>query len=411
MEARRLKVLLGCYACDPGYGSEPGMGWNFVSNIAKHHDVHAIVEEGEFKETLTKFAAEHPEKVQNITFHFVRRTHHETLRKFWPPSYYWFYRSWHRRAYKLAKELDNKENFDIVHQVTISGFREPGFLWKLGKPFIWGPLGGFTDTPWCLLGSLGLGGALHFAVRNVLNGIQKRFGLSCRAAARHSAAILTSTTKAVEEIKRFWGREAVLMNEVGLETGHTTYQPQDHEPGTPLRICWAGEHIPRKALDLLLHALPHCKEKMELHVLSKGPRMEAWKQLTHKLGLDNIVTFHGFVPREEAFRIMSSSHVFCITSVREDTSTVVFEAFRYGLPIIAMDHCGFSTVIDETSGIKIPINSRNQVISDYARHLDTLATDENYRQALSAGALKRCQHFTWDAKMEVLNKIYSQVQA
>ncbi len=411
MKTRRLKVLLGCYACDPGYGSEPGMGWNFVSNIAKHHDVHAIVEEGEFKETLTKFAAEHPEKVQNITFHFVRRTHHETLRKFWPPSYYWFYRSWHRRAYKLAKELDNKENFDIVHQVTISGFREPGFLWKLGKPFIWGPLGGFTDTPWCLLGSLGLGGALHFAVRNVLNGIQKRFGLSCRAAARHSAAILTSTTKAVEEIKRFWGREAVLMNEVGLETGHTTYQPQDHEPGTPLRICWAGEHIPRKALDLLLHALPHCKEKMELHVLSKGPRMEAWKQLTHKLGLDNIVAFHGFVPREEAFRIMSSSHVFCITSVREDTSTVVFEAFRYGLPIIAMDHCGFSTVIDETSGIKIPINSRNQVISDYARHLDTLATDENYRQALSAGALKRCQHFTWDAKMEVLNKIYSQVQA
>lgn len=411
MKTGRLKVLLGCYACDPGYGSEPGMGWNFVSNIARHHDVHAIVEEGEFKETLTKFAAEHPEKVQNITFHFVRRTHHETLRKFWPPSYYWFYRSWHRRAYKLARELDKKENFDIVHQVTISGFREPGFLWKLGKPFIWGPLGGFTDTPWCLLGSLGLGGALHFAVRNILNGIQKRFGLSCRAAARHSTAILTSTTKAVEEIKRFWGREAVLMNEVGLETGHTTYQPQTHKPGTPLRICWAGEHIPRKALDLLLHALPHCKEKMELHVLSKGPRMEAWKQLAHKLGLDNIVTFHGFVPREEAFRIMSSSHVFCITSVREDTSTVVFEAFRYGLPIIAMDHCGFSSVIDATCGIKIPINSRNQVISDYARHLDTLATDENYRAQLSAGALKRCQHFTWDAKMEVLNKIYSQAQA
>ncbi len=408
MKTGRLKVLLGCYACDPGYGSEPGMGWNFVSNIAKHHEVHAIVEEGEFKETLTKFAAEHPEKVQNITFHFVRRTHHETLRRFWPPSYYWFYRSWHRRAYKLARELDKKENFDIVHQVTISGFREPGFLWKLGKPFIWGPLGGFTDTPWCLLDSLGLGGALHFAVRNILNGIQKRYGLSCRAAARHSAAILTSTTKAVEEIKRFWGREAVLMNEVGLETGHTTYQPQAHEPGTPLRICWAGEHIPRKALDLLLHALPHCKEKMELHVLSKGPRMEAWKQLAHKLGLDDVVTFHGFVAREEAFRIMSSSHVFCITSVREDTSTVVFEAFRYGLPIIALDHCGFSSVINETCGIKIPINSHAQVIADYARHLDYLATHEEERSRLSAGAQERCKQYTWEAKMQALNTLYQE---
>lgn len=411
MESKRLKVLLGCYACDPGYGSEPGMGWNFVSNIAKHHDVHAIVEEGEFKEPLTRFAAEHPEKVKNITFHFVRRTHHETLRKFWPPSYYWFYRVWHRKAYQYAKELDAKENFDIVHQVTISGFREPGFLWKLGKPFIWGPLGGFTDTPWCLLSSLGPVGALHFGIRNILNGIQKRWGFSARAAARHSSAILTSTTKAVEEIRSFWGREAVLMNEVGLETGHTQHAPVAHETGAPLRICWAGEHIPRKALDLLLHALPLCKEKMELHVLSKGPRMEAWKRLSHRLGMDDVVTFHGFVPREEAFRIMSSSHVFCITSVREDTSTVVFEAFRYGLPIIALDHCGFSTVIDETSGIKIPIISRKQVIADYARHLDFLATHEEQRRALSAGALQRCQAFTWKAKTHMLDTLYYKAAA
>lgn len=409
MENKRLKVLLGCYACDPGYGSEPGMGWNFVSNIAKHHDVHAIVEEGEFKETLTQFAAEHPEAVKNITFHFVRRTHHETLRKFWPPSYYWFYRVWHRKAYQYAKLLDAKEDFDIVHQVTISGFREPGFLWKLGKPFIWGPLGGFTDTPWCLLSNLGPLGALHFGIRNIINGIQKRWGFSARAAAKHSAAILTSTTKAVDEIKRFWNRDAVLMNEVGLETGHEQFYSPPHEPGTPLRICWAGEHIPRKALDILLQALPLCKQRMELHVLSKGPRMKDWKRLAHRLGLDDVVTFHGFVPREEAFRIMSSSHVFCITSVREDTSTVVFEAFRYGLPIIALDHCGFSTVIDETSGIKIPINSRKQVIADYARHLDDLATHEDKRQRLSQGALARCQKFTWEAKMKVINELYANV--
>jgi glycosyltransferase involved in cell wall biosynthesis len=134
--------------------------------------------------------------------------------------------------------------------------------------------------------------------------------------------------------------------------------------------------------------------------------MEAWKKLTSKLGLDDIVTFHGFVPREEAFRIMSSSHVFCITSVREDTSTVVFEAFRYGLPIIALDHCGFSTVINETCGIKIPIRSHTQVIADYARHLDFLASHEVERQRLSAGAQSRCHLFTWEAKMNTLNTLY-----
>lgn len=145
---------------------------------------------------------------------------------------------------------------------------------------------------------------------------------------------------------------------------------------------------------------------MELHVLSKGPRTKAWKAMAHKLGLDDIVTFHGFVPREKAFHIMGTSHVFCITSVREDTSTVVFEAFRYGLPIIAMDHCGFSAVIDETSGIKIPINSRKQVLEDYARNLDYIATHETERKRLSNGALERCKQFTWEAKMDIINSIY-----
>ncbi|MBR5886804.1 MAG: glycosyltransferase family 4 protein [Akkermansia sp.] len=404
-EHRKLKVLLCCYACDPGYGSEPGMGWNFAYHISRHHDVHVLVE-SKFKEKIMSYVQQRPEIERSITFHFLPKFRHRTLRKIWPPSYYWFYRAWHKRAYNYAKELDNKENFDLVHQITISGYREPGMLWKLGKPFIWGPLGGFTDTPWCLLSSLGWKGALHFAIRNVANQLQKRFGKACRAAAAHSATILTSTTKAVREIREYWNKDAVLMNEVGLETHHTQYSPQPHEKGTALRICWAGEHIPRKALDLLLHALPLCKERVELHVLSKGPRMEAWKKLTHKLKLDDVVTFHGFIPREDAFRIMGTSHVFCITSVREDTSTVVFEAFRYGLPIIAMDHCGFSTVIDESCGIKIPINSRQQVIEDYARHIDYIATHEEERQALSKGALERCQHFTWDAKMNTINKIY-----
>lgn len=411
MSEKRLKVLLGCYACHPNHGSEPGMGWHFLYNIAQYHDVHAIVEEGEFKELLTRFSEEHPEKVKNITFHFVPRTHHETLRKIWPPSYYWFYRAWHRHAFKLAQELDKTEHFDIVHQVTISGFREPGFLWKLGKPFIWGPLGGFTDAPWCLMGSLGLGGAIHFGVRNIINFFHKRWAFSVRKAAINAHTILTSTAQAVREIHDFWHRDAVLMNEVGLETHHTVYHPLAHEAGTPLRICWAGEHKPRKALDLLLQALPLCKEKMELHVLSKGPRTTAWKAMAHKLGLDDVVTFHGFVPREEAFRIMGTSHVFCITSVREDTSTVVFEAFRYGLPIIALDHCGFSAVIDETSGIKIPIHSRKQVLADYARHLDYLAAHEDERKRLSDGALERCKQFTWEAKMETLNAIYASATA
>lgn len=406
----RLKVLVCSYACDPTYGSEPGMGWNFVSNIARYHDVHAIVE-SKYRDNLASYAASHPAEVANITFHYVPRLRLKKLRRIWPPSYYWTYHRWHCDVLKLAQQLHEKEHFDVTHMVTLSGYREPSLLWKLDAPFVWGPIGGLTDTPWCLLRCLGLYGALFFGVRNVLNALEKKFGRRAAAAAAHAHTILTSTYDGMNAIRDNWHREAELMNEVGLETRHAAHTPTVHHAGTPLRICWAGNHEPRKALDILLRALSLCKEPMELHVLSKGPRTEAWKKLAHELGLDGVVTFHGFLPREEAFSVMADSHVFAITSVREDTSTVVFEAFRYGLPIIVMDHCGFAAVVNDSCGVKIPIRSLSQVIKTYAEKLDYLATHEEERRARSAGAVLRCHDFTWQGKMEKLNRIYVQAVA
>lgn len=403
---KRLKVLLCCYACDPTCGSEPGMGWNFAYNIAQHHDVHVIVE-GKYRENLEQYAAAHPEQTEHMTFHFVDRLRLKRLRKIWPPSYYWTYHRWHRDVLKLAQQLHAVEHFDITHMVTLSGYREPSLLWKLDAPFIWGPIGGLTDTPWCLMPCLGVYGALFFAVRNIYNKIQKRYGRLAAAAAAHSHTILTSTHDGMKAIRENWGKEAVLMNEVGLETRHAPHTPVPHEPGTPLRVCWAGVHEPRKALDILLRALTKCKQPIEVHVLSKGPRTAAWKKLARDLGVADKVIFHGFLPREEAFSVMANSHVFAITSVREDTSTVVFEAFRYGLPIVVMDHCGFAAVVNDSCGIKIPIRNLQQVIDAYAENLDYLATHEDVRQEKSRGALVRCNDFTWEAKIECLNSLYS----
>jgi glycosyltransferase involved in cell wall biosynthesis len=402
---KRLKLLLCCYACDPGSGSEPGMGWNFAKSISAHHDAHVIVET-KFKPPLEEYTSLHPEEVKNMTFHFVTRKRLKLLRKILPMSYYWTYRIWMKNACKLAVELDKKNDYDLIHMITISGYREPSFFWKIPKPFIWGPIGGLSDSPWCLLPVLGLRGAFSLYVRNIANGIQKRYGFACRKAAKHAHTILTKTTQDVVDIKNFWHKDSQLLTEVGFENRHQKYEPHAHEPGTPLQVCWAGIHEPRKNLELLLHALTLCKEPMQVHVLSKGARTPIYKKLAAKLGVKDKVIFHGFLPRDESFKIMSSSHVFVITSVRDDTPTVLFEAFRYALPVVAIDHAGFGAILDDTCGCKIPIHSFKQVVADYAKHLDFLATNENERQRKSQGALDICQNYTWEKKMEFLNRLY-----
>src|ERR1700683_2444848 len=39
LDVLRLRVLLSAYACEPGRGSEPGVGWNWIRELAKFDEV------------------------------------------------------------------------------------------------------------------------------------------------------------------------------------------------------------------------------------------------------------------------------------------------------------------------------------------------------------------------------------
>ena len=405
---KRLKVLIGCYACDPYRGSEPGTGWNFAINISRYHDVHAIVEEGEFRENLERFCRENPDRVKHITFHFIPRKHHELLRKIWPPSYYWFYNIWQKKAYKLAVELDKKEHFDIVHHVNMVGYREPGYLWKLGKPFIWGPVGGFKNTPISLLWGLGVRNFLYFYLRNIINVFQMRFSRAARKVSQEAHTIFASDTLGVNTIKRLWKRDAIEIREVGTHADVTNPVVCPHRPGTPLRVYWAGRFIPLKALPILIKAVSLCKESVEVEVLGEGEEGEKWKKLVGSLHLEHRIHFRGYVPHDEISKVMSNCHVMCITSIHEGgTPSITVEALQSGLPIIALNHCGYSTVVNDTCGIKIPIQSQQKIAERLAQELDRLALDEELRLRLADGAVKRAKDFTWDQKMEIINQAYA----
>jgi len=387
------------------------MGWNFVSNIARFHEVHVIVEEHEFRENLTRYAAEHPEEVRNITFHYIPRTHHNLLRKIWPPSYYWFYRKWLRKAYQLAVKLDKQEDFDLVHQLTLAGYREPGYLWKLGKPLVWGPIGGLNNTAWCLIRGLDWHSKLYFTCRNLLNSLQMRFSYAARTFSRRAGAILVCDPSALPDIEKLWHRKAEVMREIGIHENNTCPTPAKHSPDQALKICWVGSLMRLKGLEMILEALAHSQANVQLEVIGQGPMEEEWQKLARKLQVEHKVTFHGFMPHDRVLPFMQQCHVFCSSSIKEGgTATVTLEALCCGLPLVALNHCGFASVIDDSCGIRIPILSRQQIVADFAAAFDKLATDESYRFSLACGSLQRSRIFSWEEKIAHLNNVYEAVQ-
>ena len=60
--------------------------------------------------------------------------------------FYKYYKEWQWKTYVIAKEIIQQHHIDIVHQLNMIGFREPGYLWKLGIPYLWGPIGGSNKT-------------------------------------------------------------------------------------------------------------------------------------------------------------------------------------------------------------------------------------------------------------------------
>ncbi len=410
-----MKVLVSAYACNPRKGSEEGVGWNWVKCIAGFCDPWVLVASFH-REDIESYRQQHPDELQNVHFVYVsHKSWHYRPTSGWKkiegsmlkPVMNLAYMLWLKDAFRLAEKLHQEEHFSLTHQLTYVGFRFPGRLWKLAIPFVWGPVGGLENTPWRFLPVLGIRGAIYYAGRNLINSAQRLFLRSARKAFREADAVIAATSGIQREIQRWYGVDSRVICEVGPpeEVGRAS---NPRKAGEPLRLVWSGEHLPGKALPLLLRALARMETSCAWHldVLGHGPLTDTWKRQAMELGLDDCCAWHGLLPRVEALEMMSQGHVFVITSLKDLTSTVLLEALALGLPVICPDHCGFSDVVNEACGIKLPVRDPAQLVTDMAQAIEALCRDEARRQALAEGAVRRAGEYSWSRKAVEIEEVY-----
>ena len=64
-----ISVLINAYAVSPTWGSEPGVGWNWIINLAKYCKLHVITE-GEWRDEIESAMLSLPQAV-NISWYFI----------------------------------------------------------------------------------------------------------------------------------------------------------------------------------------------------------------------------------------------------------------------------------------------------------------------------------------------------
>ncbi|MGA2797334.1 MAG: glycosyltransferase [Thermoguttaceae bacterium] len=405
--SRRPRLLTMAYACSPMRGSESAVGWNRAIQAAKHFDTWVICEEREFKPDISRYLKDHGD-VPGLNFVFVPMPRRQwLLGQVHGTLWYMMLNLWHRRAYAVARRLHDEIGFDLVHQLTFCGYREPGYLWKLEVPFVWGPVGGTQNYPWRFITRAGWGGAAREAGRNILNLCQLRFSRRINLAARKAAAVVAATSTVRRDFSRFLGVTPSVISDVGITRIMDISRPL-RSAQEPLRILWSGVMQLRKALPLLIEALarmphdaPYC-----LRVLGEGKYLDAWRRLARRRGIDHRIEWLGWQQHEQALRQYAWADVFAFTSLRDTTGTVIAEALAAGLPVVCLDHQGAHDVVREDCGIKIPVTTPSEVIGGLREAFVRLARDPAEIERLSRGAIERAREFLWTGQDEKMAAVY-----
>ncbi len=402
---KRAQVLQLAYACSPLKGSEPGVGWHRAVEAAKYSDVWVITEGNEFKHQVLGHLDEIGD-IDGLHFVFVAKTPFEAFLSRVPGGYYLAYNLWHRRAFHVAQQLHEDVHFDLVHQVNMCGFREPGYLWKLGVPFVWGPIGGTQNFPTQLLAEANWREAANETLRTMLNRLQLHFGRRVHQAARRADVMLAANTSIKEQFERAVGRRTDVLCEIG--TTEVVQRQSSNRSDDRLRLLWAGECRSRKGLSLLLKAMAELPDdvQVELRVLGDGPSLTRWQQMAEQLGVADRIEWLGWLPHCDALEQYSWADLFMFTSLRDTTGTVLLEAISNGVPVLAWNHQGVKDLVTAESGIKVEVTNPTQMISDFRDAIVRLARDSELRHRLSVGASARAEHYLWVKQGERMRDYY-----
>lgn len=310
----------------------------------------------------------------------------------------------------IGAALTRGERFDIAHQLMPQAARYASPLRHFGIPYVIGPLGGALETPEAFRAEVA--GAPVFTRLRALDACRFRHDPWLRQSYARAACIL-GVAPYVEEVladiplRRF---ESVL------ELGADDVAPVRMRAGRPgtLAVLHVGRAVRTKGLRDAVRALAQLPDLPGVTLTSAGAGedLEPCRAEAARLGIAHRVRFLGRVPRVEVEALYETHDVFCFPSFREPAGGVLYEAMRHGLPVVTADRGGPGWIVDDASGLRIPVSDPETYARAIAAALRRLAGDPGLRARLGAGARdKVAREGKWPAKAARLVALYADIAA
>jgi len=409
-----LNVLTIMEQCNPEWASVPLVGYNFYQGIRKRVNVTLVTHERN-KEALEKVRDGH--KIEYIYESDSLKRYYAFISGLtsrggvnWPLQHalsYPVYGGFNRQVYRRFSRRVMQKDYDLVHAMTPILPRYPVKIIEACReiPFLLGPVNGgvpfpegFTDVA-----------RKEFAQFNFLR-IFTRMLPGYANTYKMADRVLAGSTYTMNMLKDMFGidHHINLFYENGIV---------DEFIGTPrkstgekLQLLFVGRLVPYKGADMAIEAMTRLDDRVrsQVHftIVGDGSEKENLEKQTRNLGLEQTITFTGWIDQSETARYYRESDVFCFPSVREFGGAVALEAMASGLPCIVADHAGLGEYVTDETGFKIKPVSREYLVEELAKKILILFENRELIHQMSVKAIERVKEFEWGAKADRMIEIY-----
>ena len=400
-------ILATTYAVNPYKGSEDAMGWNYVYQVARFNRIIAITRENN-REHIEKYMAEHPDEVYaNIRFLY-----------FDLPQYlrWWKRGTWASMLYFLLWQKGvvgfvRKQglHFDITHHLNFHNDWSPSYLWQLGKPFVWGPIGHHPSIPEAFRATMPTGDK----VKGVLTDLVKRYFWNRSAAlaeTKKHADYIWCMNDSVPEVLDLTQKEYHISPSVA--THDLGWMPE--RKGSFFHVMSAGRLVHMKGFDLTVLAFARFIKdnpgaNAVLTIVGKGPQRKQILDLANASGIACRLNLIGWVERAALMEKMKRASVFLFPS-HEGAGMVVPEALSFGLPVLTLANCGPGQFVTPAYGAAVASDTYGGTVAALADELTRLYRNENTYQEMRTAAREAFEEkFAWARRGEKLQSIYAQL--
>ncbi len=275
-----------------------------------------------------------------------------------------------RRYTRTAKRLLSRRQYSIVHHILPFALNRTFSLLALfgrtkGRPYIIGPL----QLPLSYISADETGvhartftkstsSLLFWFSQLPLRAFSFVFSRLSRATLRTADALVVINEATRKEVLRIAPGARVDIIPPAVDVEQYTYTSLSDKHLTEFHLLSVGHLVKRKGVDIVLRSFAELYRQypfLRLNIVGDGPERASLEEFVQNHGLEEVVTFHGFIPNSEIARFYSSAHLFVSMSHSESFGQMYLEAMASGVPVIASTTIGSSEIVQhEHTGILVP---------------------------------------------------------